>query len=261
MIDIAKLVQKLKDFDDGEKASQSKRFLWKPKEGEQKVRIVPYSFTPDMPFIELKFYYNIGDTHYLAPCTFGKPDPILEYIETLRNSGSQTQAQIAREISPQSRYYVPIIVRGEEDQGVKFWGFSVTVYKKLMELMIDTENWGDITSLTEGNDIKVVFKKVSNKKNVKTGKPFPETTISPVPKKTPAVDPTKPELLEKIQNQVNINDLFPLKSYEELKAIADRFFNPPTESASASATPAAVDAPAEGAKLGEEFDTFFAKPA
>ena len=34
--------------------------LWKPQPGTQVVRIVPYKFNPDNPFIELYFHYDLG---------------------------------------------------------------------------------------------------------------------------------------------------------------------------------------------------------
>ena len=34
--------------------------LWKPQPGNQIVRIVPYKFNKDNPFIELYFHYDLG---------------------------------------------------------------------------------------------------------------------------------------------------------------------------------------------------------
>lgn len=223
-IDVQKLANRLREFQEEEKQSEASRFLWKPKEGLQTVRIVPYKFNPDSPFVELKFYYKLAGKTYLAPCTFNKPDPILEFVETLRSSGVQAQRELAKKLEPKPRTYAPIIVRGEEDQGVKFWGFGVTVYKQLLKLITDPE-WGDITSLTEGNDIRIEFHKVSKKKS-KDGQSFPETSITALPRKTPVVDPTKPELVQKIKEQVDILTLWNLPSYDDLKAAMDKFLNP-----------------------------------
>ena len=174
-VNVAKLAERLKQFEDGAKASEFAKLLWKPKEGVQTVRIVPYKFNPENPFIELKFYYKLGGNNYLAPCTFGKPDPILETIEALRASGSNEEKEIAAKLAPVTRTYAPIIVRGEEDQGVRFWGFGVQVYKQLLKLMTNAK-YGDITALPDGRDIEVEFHKESKKKG-KDGKSFPETTI------------------------------------------------------------------------------------
>lgn len=252
-INIQKLADRLREFEDGQKATEFSKLLWKPKEGSQKVRIVPYKFNPESPFIELQFYYNLGGKHYLAPSCFNKPDPIQELIETLRSSGSNEEKDLAKKLQPTPRTYVPVIVRGEEEQGVRYWGFGVQVYKQLLKLMTNPD-WGDITSYTEGNDIEIEFKKISGKKNVKTGQSFPETTITPSPKKTPVVDPTRKDLMEKVKNQIDILNIFPLKPYDELKDAIQKWLNPqddgsdssaPAESASQTPTPAAANAPAE----------------
>jgi hypothetical protein len=239
-VNIQKLADRLRQFEEGAKASEFAKLLWKPKEGLQTVRIVPYKFSPDQPFIELKFYYKLGGNNYLAPCTFGKPDPILEIIEALRASGSNEEKEIAAKLAPVTRTYAPVLVRGEEDQGVKFWGFGVQVYKQLLKLMTNVK-WGDITSWTEGNDLDVEFHKESKKKNAK-GQSFPETIITPCPQKTPVVDPTRRDLMEKLKEQTDILTIFPLKSYDELKAAVEKWLNPEADDDSAATQQAATQA-------------------
>ena len=272
-INVNKLAERLKQFEDGQKSSEFAKLLWKPKEGTQTVRIVPYKFNPDSPFIELKFYYNLGGNHYLAPCTFGKPDPILEVIESLRNGGSNEEKEIAAKLNPTSRTYAPIIVRGLEHEGVKFWGFGVTVYKQLLKLMTNPK-YGDITSWSEGRDIEVEFHKESKKKDIKTGKSFPETTILCDPGVSPVVEPTRRDLMEKLKDQTDILTIFPLKSYDELKDAVERWLHPEdstesdgdvaaeTATSSPATAPAAVSPTAasptpSGEKLADEFEKFF----
>lgn len=270
-IDVSKLASRLKQFEDEAKQSEASKHVWKPKEGLQTVRIVPYKFNQDSPFVELSFYYKLAGKNYLAPCGFGKPDPIMEFVETLRSSGVQSQRDLAKKLEAKSRTYAPVIVRGEEDQGVRFWGFGVTVYKQLLKLITDPE-WGDITSLTEGNDIKIEFHKESKKKG-KDGKSFPETTITPLPRKGPVVDPTRHDLVQKVKDQIDILTIWNLPTYEELKSAMDKFLNPEsTETSdelddsgdsgdtaapvSVSVASAPVGAPPN---LGEAFAEFFAK--
>ena len=40
--------------------------LWKPSPGTTQVRIVPYKFNKDNPFIELFFHYDLGRKSYLS---------------------------------------------------------------------------------------------------------------------------------------------------------------------------------------------------
>lgn len=276
-VNISKLAERLKQFEEGAKASEFAKLLWKPKEGTQTVRIVPYKFNTENPFIELKFYYKLAGNNYLAPCTFNKPDPIMETIEALRASGSNEEKEIAAKLAPVSRTYVPVIVRGEEELGVRFWGFGVQVYKQLLKLMTNPK-YGDITSYTEGRDIDVEFHKESKKKNAK-GQSFPETTILADPNVTPVVNPQRRDLMEKVRDQVDILTIFPLKSYEELKGAVEKWLNPDeaesvnepatapaatTASATASpipapaaATPPTSAAPGNSEALADEFEKFF----
>lgn len=278
MINVQKLADRLREFEDGQKASEFSKLLWKPKEGMQTVRIIPYKFNPESPFIELSFYYNLAGKHYLSPSTFGKPDPIQEVIEALRSSGSNEEKEIAKKLQATPRTYVPVIVRGEEELGVRYWGFGVQVYKQLLKLMTNAK-WGDITSWTEGNDIDIEFHKISKKKNAQ-GQSFPETIITPCPQKTPAVDPTRRDLMEKLKDQTDILKIFPLKSYEELKGAVEKWLHPEeagqepaeageqqeTVAASQTAAPVAATPPTQtpagavagaGGNLAAEFEKFF----
>ena len=235
-VNVSKLAARLKEFEDGAKASEFAKLLWKPKEGTQTIRIVPYKLNPENPFIELKFYYKMGGNNYLAPCTFGKPDPILETIDALRSSGSNEEKEIATKLAPVTRTYAPIIVRGEEELGVRFWGFGVQVYKQLLKVMTNVK-YGDITSWTDGRDIEVEFHKESKKKG-KDGKSFPETTILVDPSTTPVCDSSRREIMEKLKDQTDILTIFPLKSYDELKSAVEKWLNPDEaqEAEQASAT-------------------------
>ena len=269
MSNIQQLANRLKEIEAGEKSSEFAKLLWKPKEGTQTVRIVPYKFNPENPFIELKFYYNLGGKTYLAPCTFGKPDPIQEVVEALRSSGSNEEKDIANTLRPTPRTYAPIIVRGKEEEGVKFWGFGITVYKQLLKLMTNAK-YGDITSLTEGRDIDIEFHKESNKKNA-SGQSFPETTLLADPSVTPVVNPARKDLIDKIKDQTDITKIFPLKSYDELKAAVEQWLHPDAEAtadtnSAVTQSPAAATPPtdatagaAPSGPLGSEFEKFFDK--
>jgi hypothetical protein len=274
-VNVQALAARLKQFEDGAKASEFAKLLWKPKEGLQTVRIVPYKFNPDSPFIELKFYYKLAGNNYLAPCTFGKPDPILETIDALRSSGSNEEKDIAAKLAPVTRTYAPVIVRGEEELGVRFWGFGIQVYKQLLKLMTNAK-YGDITSWTEGRDIEVEFHKESKKKNAK-GQSFPETNILADPNITPVVNPTRRDLMEKLMDQTDILTIFPLKSYDELKSVVDKWLDPaqdtsapetdtpsansnptPASGAGQSSTPApAAASSANSGAMADEFEKFF----
>jgi hypothetical protein len=221
--------------------SKKNDVLWKPNPGKQVVRIVPYKFNPENPFIELKFHYNINGKTYLSPDSFGRPDPIVEFANRLKKTGSKEDWQMGRKMEPKMRTFAPVIVRGQESEGVKFWGFGKTVYQELVSVCLDPE-YGDITDLANGRDITIEFKTAEE-----TGKSFPETTVRVKPNVTPAVDPKNAQLVDSLKNQTNILDLFPELSYDELKDVMDKWLNPETETAEVE-VPAGTEAEEEVAE-------------
>jgi hypothetical protein len=220
-LDISKLKSRLNSLSN---TNQKSNLIWKPKPGKQVVRIVPYKYEPDNPFIELKFHYNINNKTYLSPDSFGRPDPIVEFSNRLKKTGSKEDWQMGRKMEPKMRTFAPVIVRGEEGEGVKFWGFGKQVYQELLSIISDPD-FGDITDLTGGRDIVVEFKTAEG------GASFPETSIRVKPNVSVAIDPKNAQLLEALKSQVNILDLFPEFSYEELKEVMDKWLNPDAESA------------------------------
>ena len=227
-LDLNKIKQRLASFEKKDKkTSKAKDLIWKPVAGKQVVRIVPYQHQKDDPFIQLKFYYDFNGKNYLSPSTFNKPDPILELSDRLKKS-RETWKQ-GRDLEPKLRTFVPIIVRGEEEKGVRFWGFGVQIYKQLMETMSEPD-FGDITSLTEGNDIQVEFKTAEEVK-----KDYPETSIMVKPKPRPVLEaghPKHTEILELITNkQPNINDVYDLPDYATLEAALEEFLKKSSEGA------------------------------
>ena len=193
--------------------------ILKPSPGKQVIRIVPYKHNTENPFIELKFHYGLNGKTYISPDSFNRPDPIVEFSNKLKKSGDKEEWKFGKKLEPKMRTFAPIIVRGQESEGVKFWGFGKNVYQEILSVISDPD-YGDITELVNGRDIVVEFKTIEE-----TGKQFPETTIRVKPNSSPAVDPNNKELISRIQNQTNILDLFPELSYDELKNVMDAWLH------------------------------------
>ena len=145
---------------------------------------------------------------------------------------------MGRKMEPKMRTFAPVIVRGEEHEGVKFWGFGKQVYQELLSIISDPD-FGDITDLTNGRDIVVEFKTAEG------GASFPETSIRVKPNVSVAVDPKNSQLLDALKTQVNILDLFPELSYEELKEVMDKWLNPDAETADAAVPTASASTSAD----------------
>jgi hypothetical protein len=146
--------------------------LWKPQEGNNVVRIVPLHSNTENPFIEAYFHYLGGKT-YLSPITFGEEDPIEQFAQKLREGGglSKEEWNETKKFMPKLRTFAPVVVRKQESEGVRFWGFGKTVYKELVGYMLD-EEYGDITHPQKGRDIKVEFTPQE-----KSDTNFPKTAI------------------------------------------------------------------------------------
>ena len=203
--------------------------LWKPQPGKTQIRIVPYEFNKDNPFIELFFHYNLNNRSYLSPISFGRPDPIEEFAQKLKGSGNKEDYQLARKLEAKMRTFAPVIVRGEEKQGVKFWGFGKTVYQELLSIIADPD-YGDITDPVNGRDVVVEFISAEE-----SGASFPTTKIRVKPNQTPISD--DPTILEKVKSsQKDIRDIYQEQSYDDLTNVLNEWLNP-SEDSSTESTP------------------------
>ncbi len=191
---------------------------WRPQEGEESnVRVLSFPDNDGQPFKERWFYYNIGNNPgLLAPYQFGKPDPIQELITKLRDDASKESYELAKKLYPKMRCYAPVVVRGEEEKGVRIWAFGKTVYQTLLNIMLD-EDYGDITDPKTGRDVKVVCTKPP-------GRMWATTEVRPRGKQSPlATDASKAK--EWMGAIPDLDDMFTLKSYEELEKLVNDWLN------------------------------------
>lgn len=226
-LDISKLRNRLNSLSNNKSKSM---IIWKPNPGKQVVRIVPYKFEPENPFIELKFHYGLNGKTFLSPDTFGRPDPIVEFASNLKSTGDKEDWKFGRNLEPKMRTFVPVIVRGEEQEGVRFWGFGKQVYQELLSIIADPD-YGDITDIKGGRDILVEFKTAED-----AGKNYPETSIRVKPNVTPAFNADNKSMIDSIKNQTNITEVFQEPSYDELKVEMEKHLNPDGEADSDNTT-------------------------
>tara|TARA_Y100000287_G_C14144815_1_gene316531 strand:+ start:98 stop:850 length:753 start_codon:yes stop_codon:yes gene_type:complete len=226
--------------------------LWKPQPGKTQIRIVPYAFNKDNPFIELFFHYNLNNRSYLSPTSFGRPDPIEEFAQKLKGSGSKEDYQLARKLEAKMRTFAPVIVRGEEKQGVKFWGFGKTVYQELLSIIADPD-YGDITDPVNGRDVVVEFITAEE-----SGASFPKTNIRVKPNQTPISD--EPDVLELVKTQQDIKEIYQELSYDDITDVLNEWLNP-SEDSSETETKEEVSASelssAKVSNTGDAFDELF----
>ena len=193
--------------------------LWKPQPGKQVIRVLPYKHNKDNPFIELFFHFGLNNKTYLSPISFGRPDPIEEFAQKLKTSGNREEYQMARKLEAKMRTFAPVIVRGEEAQGVRFWGFGKTVYQELLGIIADPD-YGDISDPMTGRDIVV-----ERQTPAEAGNQYGKTTIRVKPNQTELADNAKMQK-ELLENQPNYAELYTEPTYDELKEHLQNFLNP-----------------------------------
>lgn len=218
-IDFSKIKSRL----DSLQTTQTKTSVfWKPELGRQVIRIVPYKYNTSNPFFEGLFYYNLAKRTVLSPETVGNPDPVIEFANNLKRTGEKEDWRAAKRMEPKLRTYVPIIVRGQENEGVKFWGFGKTVYQELLAVIADPD-YGDITDPVSGRDITVEYLSADD-----AGKSYPETRIRVKPNQSPLHenDNLAASLLE---NQQKIDELWSVPTYDEMKQLLQNWLNPTDE--------------------------------
>ena len=200
--------------------SSTANAFWKPQPGKSQIRITPYIENKDNPFVELFFHYSlVPKKTVLSPLTFGRPDPVQQFADKLKGSGDKDEWIQGKRIEPKMRTFAPVIVRGEESEGVKWWGFGKTVYQELLAIIADPD-YGDISDVMTGRDIVV-----ERQTAAEAGNQYGKTTIRVKPNQTALVEDAN--LSDNLlKNQPNIVELYTEPSFDELKGHLQNFLNP-----------------------------------
>ena len=228
--EIRKRMDRLQNKSNGKSSSDFKKNFWKPPSGEKSIiRIVPYKYNKDVPVTELYFYFGIDKPRMLALSNFDESDPILEFASQLRKTNDPDNIALAKKLFPKMRILAPVLVRGEEDKGVRFWEFGKMVYTELLGVMMD-EDYGDITDIAAGRDITVEVIPAAE-----TGKMYDTTTVrvKPVPS---ALAKKGEDAEEYLENQKNAVELFNKYSFDGMKASLQKYLAPSEEKETVAAT-------------------------
>ena len=196
--------------------------FWKPSVGKQVVRVVPNKYNKQIPFTEMLFYYGIGPRVMASPQNWGEKDPIMEFAKQLRGTNDKENWRLAKKLDAKVRTFAPIIVRGQEDEGVKLWQFGKEVYQEFLNMAAD-EEIGDYTDIVGGRDIKLttVGPEV-------TGTPYNKTSIGPSLKVTPLS--SEEDVVNTLLNdQADPMKVFKPLSYDEMKEALQEWLAPEGE--------------------------------
>ena len=182
-MDLNKIKSRLDNLNQASKPKQTEKkdytlVYWKPKaEGKYQIRFVPSKINKDNPFQEIFMHYGVGKYPIVALTNWGEDDPIVEFSKKLRKSSESENWRLAKQLDPKMRVFAPVIVRGEEDKGVRLFEFSKTIYMELLSIA-DDEDYGDFTDINQGFDFVVNATKVQDR-------PGFALSVRPKPKQTP----------------------------------------------------------------------------
>ena len=263
-MDLSKLKQKLDTLQSKPQGGQKTDYsliYWKPTIGKQQIRIVPSAYDASNPFSELKFYYGITNKVMISPTNFGEKDPIALFAGKLREGEYNKENYVlAKKLDPKNRIFVPVVVRGEEDKGVRLWQFGKLVYEELLALAVDDEI-GDYTDIVNGRDLTV-----ETVGPEATGTPYNKSSVRVRLKTSPLSEDAS--LVEKWTNeQPNPKgDLFKRYSFDEMKVALEKWLSPeeddleeiaPAPVASKSQTNFSLDTSKAKQSKGDQFDSLF----
>lgn len=238
-----------------ERDDNKKNIFWSPSVGKQVIRVLPSKFNDDMPFTEMLFYYDIIGKTLASPANWGEKDPIMAFAKELRKESSSENWKLAKKLDPKTRIFAPIIVRGEEEEGVKLWQFGKLVYQDFLNMAAD-EEIGDYTDVADGRDIKLttVGPEV-------TGTKFNKTTVSPSMKISNLSD-NEANIKTWLEDQPDPTGVFKKYSFDEIKGFLQDWLNP-EEGDEDTSTPTTTETSPENYSLNvkktkaDKFDDLF----
>jgi hypothetical protein len=199
------------------------KVLWKPKEeGKYQIRFVPSKLNSKNPFQEIFVHYGFAKFPIFALNNWGEKDPIIEFASQLRKTSDKENWSLAKKLDPKMRIYAPVIVRGEEEKGVRLWEFGKEIYMQLLGIA-DDEDYGDYTNIHEGRDFTVEAIKgdIGGRIGLKC-------SIRIKPKTTPLTSDAS--LVQTFLNeQPNILEIQRKMSFEDIKTILQNWLSPEAE--------------------------------
>ena len=211
-IDMKKMREKYNSLKN--KGGGKKDLFWKPQDGDQTIRILPPS--DGDPFKEFWFYYNLDKAPVLCPKrNFGEDSPVLDFASALYKEGTPDSIEMAKKLFPKQRFFSPVIVRGEESQGVRIWGYSKTVYEQLLQLVLNPD-YGDVTDVDEGTDLVLNYGK-------KAGALFPSTKLTPKRKASPVCKEGDSDCQALLEEIPDFDGLFERRTSAQVQELLDKF--------------------------------------
>lgn len=220
--------------------------IWKPKD-EHDIRLLPYPHGDDI-FVTLHFHYELGDVRQiLCPkMNFDEECPICDFCEQLRSwknkdGGDKPESErkmdweIFKKIQAKARVFVPVVERGKESEGPKFWGITGPQSTELLKECLDADRMAEcdvdpqeqdakkvlqvLTNPDKAYDVHVSYAKPGEKGNAK-GWAQISFKAKIKPSKLAADPKARQEIVSKIKK---MSDVYPAVPATEVKTIFKKF--------------------------------------
>jgi hypothetical protein len=215
-------LQSLQNKKSGGSKEDRSKYFWKPSVGKQVIRIVPSKFDKSNPFKEVLFHYGIGNRTMVALSNWGEKDPIVEFTSQLRKTSDKENWRLAKKIEPKMRIFAPVIVRGEEEKGVRLWEFGKAMYMELLS-MAEDEDIGDYTSIVDGRDLTIETTGPDT-----NGTMYNKSSIRVRTKQTPLSE-NNAQVKEWLNEQPDVMSLYKKYEFDEMKSLLMNYLNPEEE--------------------------------
>ncbi len=181
--------------------------LWKPPDGDSRIRIMPPATEEQETFwFKTATHFNVGPDESSVPCPvesgIRESDFLCRMIRQLKKGDEDQQAE-AEEMGARPRFLVSIVDYAESEAGVQVWACPVTVFRQLKKYRLNEDEYGDMTDLADGYDILLE----------KTGSGI-NTKYDAAPARKNSAFPTK-ELLE--HRDESVADVFQALKDEKLE--------------------------------------------
>ena len=208
-IDMSKMRDRLNTLQTKSNGGGSSAF-WRPSDGNQTIRIVAPK--DGDPFKDYHFHYNVGNNSgFLCPKkNYGEECAVCDFSKKLYKAGDEESVKMARELNARQRFFSPVLVRGEENLGVKMWGYGKMAYETLLNLVLNPE-YGDITDTEKGTDLRIDYGK-------KQGQSFPTTDIRPM-RRTSALAETEEQVTTLLESLPSRDEVFDHTTFEQCEKV------------------------------------------
>jgi len=126
---------------------------------------------------------------------------------------------LAKKLDAKTRIFVPVLVRGEEDKGVRLWQFGKQIFEDFLSMAADDEI-GDFTDIVSGRDFTLETVGPES-----TGTPYNKTSVRPR-MKTSSLSDDKAQVELWLNEQPNPREVFKRWTFDQMKDALAKWLSP-----------------------------------